>query len=166
MVFKQGEDNPNYKGRLSLGRKLSEEAKRKIGKSSKGRNIGRKHTKEELEKMRQNMLGEKNPMYGKEWTTEQRERQRQACLGINRGEKNGYWKGDGVQRVQLHRWVRNNLPEPELCQMCNKKPPYDLANITGKYTRDLTNWAYYCRKCHMVSDDRIYNLKQYRDRMM
>lgn len=34
------------------GRMLSEETKRKIGSASKGRNVGRKHTEEELEKMK------------------------------------------------------------------------------------------------------------------
>lgn len=34
------------------GKKLSDETKRKIGIASTGRNIGRKHTKEELEKMK------------------------------------------------------------------------------------------------------------------
>lgn len=36
------------------GRKMSDETKRKIGEAAKGRNVGRKHTEEELEKMRKN----------------------------------------------------------------------------------------------------------------
>lgn len=162
MVFKAGKDNPNYQGKLSRGRKLSEEAKRKIGKSSKGRNVGKKCTPEQIERMRQRMLGVGNPMYGIRYTEEQKEKKRQSCIGINRGDKNGMWKGDSVGRAKLHEWVRKHLPEPDLCEICHKVPPYDLANTTSVYNRDLSNWAYYCRRCHMISDDRIYNLKQYK----
>lgn len=48
------------------------------------------------------------------------------------------------------------IPPPELCQICNQKLPLDLANITGVYNRDFKNWAYFCRKCHLVFDN-IHN---------
>jgi hypothetical protein len=48
----------------------------------------------------------------------------------------------------LHVWVRRRLPMPKLCEFCNMRPPQDLANITGKYTKDFLNWKYLCRKCH------------------
>lgn len=44
-----------------------------------------------------------------------------------------------------------------------EKPTYDLANITGNYTRDFSNWKYLCRKCHMKSDGRM-NLKSQKGR--
>jgi hypothetical protein len=47
------------------------------------------------------------------------------------------WRGDEVAYTSLHGWVRNHLPEPGLCQICKKAEPFDLANIDGKYTRDL-----------------------------
>lgn len=31
----------------------------------------------------------------------------------------------------------------------------DLANKSGKYLRDLSDWWYLCRKCHMTIDGRI-----------
>lgn len=92
---------------------------------------GRKHTEETIEQMRLIKLEENNPL----------------------------WKGNSVQRVQLHAWVRSRLAEPKLCEMCNERPPHDLANKTGIYNRDLENWYYLCRKCHMVSDGRIKNLR-------
>ncbi len=73
-------------------------------------------------------------------------------------ENNPQWKGSKVKRTGLHIWVRNHLPEPEKCQICNIAPPYDLANITGKYNRDLENWQYLCRRCHMDSDGRLERL--------
>lgn len=48
------------------GKKLSDETKRKIGQSSLGRNIGRKHTEEEIKKMRKRGKTKKeNPAYHK-----------------------------------------------------------------------------------------------------
>jgi len=78
------------------------------------------------------------------------------------GSKNGMWKGDKVGTDQLHAWVTKRLPKTTLCQGCQIQKPYDLANITGNYTRDLNNWMWLCRKCHMLSDGRLNNLIPYR----
>lgn len=121
---------------IRKGRKLSEEIKAKIGAASKGRKLseeskakrrGRKHSEVTLLKMRLIKLGDNNLV----------------------------WKGEDVGNGALHAWVRRHLPMPELCQMCNLVPPYDLANITGIYNRDFSNWKYLCRHCHMTSDGRL-----------
>ena len=70
------------------------------------------------------------------------------------GSNNPNWVGNEVKRVGLHRWVRKHKPEPELCEHCGLKPPYDLAN-KGIYDRDLSNWEYLCRRCHMAKDGRL-----------
>lgn len=70
-------------------------------------------------------------------------------------ERNPMWKGDNVGYYSLHEWVKNHLPKPQLCEACNNVPPYDLANISGKYKRDLTDWQWLCRSCHMKSDGRM-----------
>lgn len=70
------------------------------------------------------------------------------------------WKGDGVGCGKLHEWVNNHKPKPGLCEICHSKPPYDLANVTGNYTRDFSNWKYFCRSCHMKSDGRMNNLSR------
>lgn len=74
------------------------------------------------------------------------------------GEKNPMWKGDQVKMNGLHDWVHRRLPKPSLCNNCKLVQPYDLANISGKYLRDLSDWEYLCRKCHMLSDGRLNNL--------
>lgn len=78
--------------------------------------------------------------------------------GFQQAELNPMWKGDDVGYEQLHTWVRIRLPKPDLCQTCKNIPPYDLANITGNYNRQLTNWNWLCRRCHMLSDGRMRNL--------
>lgn len=75
-------------------------------------------------------------------------------------EKNPMWVGDKVKYFPLHKWVKSRLPKSELCQMCMKVPPFDLAS-KGIYDRDLKNWEWLCRRCHMLSDGRMTNLKQY-----
>jgi len=77
-----------------------------------------------------------------------------------KGENNGMWKGDKVKYEGLHSWVRNNKPKPEFCEECGIKKPYDLANISGEYKRDINDFEWLCRSCHMKKDGRMNNLKQ------
>ncbi len=65
---------------------------------------------------------------------------------------NPMWKGDKVSYYSIHEWIANRKPKPKLCEKCKKKPPYDLANISGKYKRDINDFKWLCRKCHMIED--------------
>ena len=58
----------------------------------------------------------------------------------------------------LHSWIKKRLSKPILCQNCNKRKAYDLANISQQYKRDLSDWNWLCRKCHMTKDNRIQRL--------
>lgn len=82
-----------------------------------------------------------------------------------RKENNPMWKGDKVGYAALHDWVRRQLSKPKFCQKCKKRKAYDLANISGKYLRDVKDYIWLCRKCHMTIDGRIIkvlnNLKQF-----
>lgn len=70
--------------------------------------------------------------------------------------KNPNWKGKGVGYGALHSWVLRRLKRPTKCDDCKKfcKKP-DLANISQKYKRDLNDWEWLCRKCHMTKDGRL-----------
>jgi len=74
--------------------------------------------------------------------------------------KNPMWKGEDVGRRQLHRWVSSRFPKPNLCMKCKKVPPYDLANNSGKYLRDLSDWEWLCRCCHMERDGRLDRVRE------
>jgi len=79
----------------------------------------------------------------------------------NKGEKNGIWKGDKVSYIGLHRWVKRNKPKLEFCERCKIQKSYDLANISGNYKRDINDFEWLCRSCHMQEDGRLLNnLKQ------
>ena len=82
-------------------------------------------------------------------------------LGFKSGKDNPCWKGNNVGYEALHEWIKKRKPKPKLCERCKKRPPYDLANISGEYRRDVNDFEWICRKCHMKDDGRINNLKQY-----
>jgi len=77
------------------------------------------------------------------------------------GNKNNMWKGDKVGYCALHEWIKNRLPKPETCEECHAVSPYDLANRSNKYKRDLSDWEWLCRKCHMEKDGRIKKLSKF-----
>jgi len=77
---------------------------------------------------------------------------------VKRGQEHYLWKGDLVEKPALHARLRRNNKKPALCERCREKPPYDLANISGKYKCNINDFKWLCRKCHMEEDGRIGNL--------
>lgn len=80
-----------------------------------------------------------------------------------KGAANPAWAGDKVSYGALHSWVRRNKPRPDLCEFCFH-PPRDLANKSGEYKRDLDDWEWLCRTCHMATDGRLLKIGHYRKR--
>lgn len=76
----------------------------------------------------------------------------------NYAERNGMWKGDNAGYSSLHSWIRKRKIKPELCEYCKKVPPKDLANISQEYHRDINDFKWLCRSCHMKEDNRILEL--------
>jgi len=70
------------------------------------------------------------------------------CRGIN----NPQWKGEKCGRVRLHKWVREQKKLPVVCQFCLAKKPLDLASKTYKYKREIEDWLWLCRGCHIRYD--------------
>lgn len=62
------------------------------------------------------------------------------------------WKGDDVGNLALHEWVRRYLPRPKQCK-CKIRPTREVS-CNGKYNRDLENWEWLCRSCHLKKDGR------------
>jgi len=72
-------------------------------------------------------------------------------------EKNPNWRGIDVGYGALHEWVINRLKRPLVCSRCNQSKIVELSNISGEYKRDLNDWEWLCRKCHMQIDGRLEN---------
>jgi len=85
---------------------------------------GRKFPKGSLAKLREN-----NPMWG-----------------VTKVPRPGY--------AALHQWVKLRLDKPSACEHCWRNTSLDLANKSGNYTRDLSDWLWLCKQCHHVYDGR------------
>jgi len=70
-------------------------------------------------------------------------------------DKNPNWLGEKVGYNALHGWIRRRLKKPSLCNECKSNEPYDMANISGKYKRDINDFEWLCRRCHMLKDGRM-----------
>ena len=105
-------------------------------------------------------LGKKNYMYGKpnKWGHHTKEAKRRISES-HKNEKHYLWKGDDAGIEAIHRWVQTRKIKPKVCVICRKNPPKDLANISGKYKRDINDFKWLCRKCHMKEDGRLKSIK-------
>ena len=77
---------------------------------------------------------------------------------MRRGENHPGWKGNEILYASLHDWVNKNLLHTETCGLCGEKKKLDAHNKTGVYTKDLENWEWLCRSCHMIKDGRTDKL--------
>lgn len=82
--------------------------------------------------------------------------------GHGESELHPQWKGDKAGYYSIHTWVKARKFKPELCEVCTTRQVKDLANIRPDindetYNRDLKNWIYLCRRCHMEQDGRLEN---------
>lgn len=71
----------------------------------------------------------------------------------NINKKNGMWKGNKASLRAIHLWVIRRKPKPQLCEECKLNKPYDLANISDEYKRDIKDFRWLCRNCHKKEHD-------------
>lgn len=85
------------------------------------------------------------------------------CNAINRsmqyvGEANHQWKGEKATYRAIHHWIEKKLGKPDECRECGitgdrgKQRNYHWANLSGKYRRDIKDWARMCVPCHKKFD--------------
>lgn len=152
-LIKRGENHPMF------GKKQSEETKNKKSIALKGRFTGKCHHAygKKLSEEHKRKIGFGNK--GKKVSLESKKKMSLAKKGANLGEENGSWKGDGVGYSAIHDWVRRHKPEPKLCEYCGKVPPQELSNIGHTYKRNLKDWKWGCKKCHIKLDGRLEKIK-------
>ncbi len=139
--FKKGNISPMKGKHHTEESKLLMSINRK-GKTAREKNYRYgKHCSEELKRK----ISKSN--IGRKWSQEQKDR--------IKGENHHNWKGDKVKYDALHAWIKRRLKKPSCCDNCRKEKDLDLANISGNYKRDLSDWRWLCRKCHINSDNRI-----------
>ncbi len=68
------------------------------------------------------------------------------------------WKGNKAGYVAKHLWVKKHFGRKDRCEQCGKRPPevsrLELANISGRYLRIVSDWQTLCTSCHLKRDFR------------
>jgi len=162
---------------MSGGWKLSEETKQKLSEIKKegyatgkyinhwkGKHFSEEH-KRKLSINHANVSGKNHPLYGRRgrasplYGKHHSEETKQKIKEANSNDRSYRWTGEDVGYTGLHKWIRKNKPKVERCETCNEKKPLEIANISGEYKRDITDFQWLCRKCHQISDGRYEILK-------
>lgn len=145
-----GKNNPFY------GKHHSEETKRKISATLKGKHIGKKHSEETKRKMSLSKLGEKNPNYRKYLSIATRLRRSKAQKGRKHSEETKLKIANSKKGKKRPKWIRKMLSE----QMLNggaikalngiknpSKPQVQLFNFIKKtYPDAILNYPIQIRK--------------------
>ena len=92
--------------------------------------------------------GKEHPMYGKHKSEDIKEKISLANNGMN----NGCWKGEKASYNSIHEWVRNHKPKSLVCEICHKNKKTELMNIDHKGKRNINDYIWACRKCHVNYD--------------
>ncbi len=110
----------------------------------------------------------RNKLYttkGKEKTEEHKRKIAEAHTGMkkpwtvlrnkkypNVGEKSGNWKGNNVGYIAIHNWAHKWVGLKDKCELCPSNIRLEMANISGQYKRESTDWRTLCRVCHVKVD--------------
>lgn len=59
----------------------------------------------------------------------------------------------------VHYWVERTLGRPTECENCGttEAGSFHWANLSGRYKRDVADWARLCPRCHIFIDGNIAN---------
>jgi len=137
------------------GYKQTNEHKRKIGISNKGRLLGKHNspTTEFKKGQHASLITEFKkgvPNANKGGYKLSLETRKRISEG-HKGEKSYQWKGNNVGYENLHKWVNKTKGKPTKCVKCHTKKAkrYVWANISGKYKRNINDWHELCNSCNL-----------------
>lgn len=60
----------------------------------------------------------------------------------------------------LHNYIKRYKKKPLLCERCKKNKPIHLANISGRYKKDIKDYLWVCKPCHNQIDGLVNNFKE------
>lgn len=88
--------------------------------------------------------------------------------GIKSGKESPNFKKDGIVYSAIHAYASKNFGTPNLCEECGTitAKRYDWANKSGKYLRKRNDWIRLCRKCHLIFDGTIKNLRNWQGKQI
>ena len=144
----RSEETKKKMSELNKGKRLSGEHRRKISEAMKGKKntLGHKHSKETKMKIRESLKGR---ILTKAWKRK---------LSLSKkgkiGSKSNSWKGDEAGYRAKHLWIKIHFGHAKNCifNPNHVASKYHWANISGKYTRNLIDYAPMCPSCHGLFD--------------
>jgi hypothetical protein len=139
---------------MKKGAVFSKEHKINLSISKSGSNhpnFGKHLSKETRGKISSSLIGHPGASKGMHHSDEAKEKISQK----NSNEKHGQWKGNEVSYRSLHEWIVNHKPKVDACARCGSNKPLEISNISGEYKRDIDDYEWLCRRCHMIEDGRI-----------
>lgn len=48
----------------------------------------------------------------------------------------------------IHKWARRNVPQPKNCTACGKRKVLEIANLSGDYKHEISDYIWICHSCH------------------
>ena len=157
-VYRLSEDHKKKIAESLKGRPCSEKTKRKISVA----NTGKKRTLEQCKKLSELRKGKKltkqhkiNIGLGNKGKVLS-EITKKKIGDAHKGEKNYNWQGDKISTGRIHRWLSENFGKADHCENPNcehKSETYHWANTNNhKYRRRREDFMMLCAKCHSKYD--------------
>lgn len=133
------------------GYKLSEETRKKMSTSRKGK----KRLPFSEEHKRKIGLANKGHKHSEETKKKIGKANKRALPPERCGEKHSRWMGDKVGKSAVHSWMNKIYGKPNYCEFCmiTEKKKYSWANISHEYHRDFCDWLRLCYSCHRIFDN-------------
>ena len=94
--MKQDDRTKQKQSQLMMGHLVSEETKEKLRVSNIGKHLTEETKKKISKSLMGKMVGENNPMYGKQWTEEQKEK----LSNLRKSQNNHWWNNGVIQTYQ------------------------------------------------------------------
>jgi len=60
----------------------------------------------------------------------------------------------------LHLLIKRNKPKPKYCSICNQEKKLELASINHSYTKNINDWMWLCRSCHILLDKKLKEVEK------
>ncbi len=73
---------------------------------------------------------------------------------FNYGKNNPSYKDRDATYGAIHAWIRRRKPKPVRCELCGEIKDTEVVLRGEKYTRNIYDYWYLCRRCHMLIDGR------------
>ena len=107
------------------------------------------------------MIGKNNIMYGKKHSKKSIEKMHKIKLK----EKNPNWnntKKDTITISTYHRYIEKRKLKPKKCEKCNQEKKLELSfnHSLEKYTRNINDYEWLCKSCHMKKDYHQFGIKR------